>query len=185
MSKQKKVLVLHGWGGSDMPHWQSDVASKIAQNYGTVSFPLLDNPHFPSKNRWLKQLKMLLKDFEPDIVMCHSLGNTLWFHLCLTEELTEIKHLLLVAPPRLDCDVDTIKTFFPCEIPNKLFAKEITLVTSKTDPYLTHDEALKIALAIQPQEHLVLDDAGHINESSGYGAWKWVENYIEKRIYLS
>jgi len=39
----KRTLILHGWGGSDAPHWQSELASEIAKNYGTVSFPLLDN----------------------------------------------------------------------------------------------------------------------------------------------
>ena len=36
-------------------------AGEIAKDYGTVSFPLLDNPHFPSKNRWIKQVKALIK----------------------------------------------------------------------------------------------------------------------------
>ncbi|HIC78956.1 MAG TPA: serine hydrolase family protein, partial [Sulfurovum sp.] len=30
-----RVLILHGWGGSDAPHWQSELASEIAKNYGT------------------------------------------------------------------------------------------------------------------------------------------------------
>jgi len=57
MQTQDKVLILHGWGGSDAPHWQAELAAEIAKNYGTVSFPLLDNCHFPSKNRWIKQVK--------------------------------------------------------------------------------------------------------------------------------
>ncbi|HIC86873.1 MAG TPA: helix-turn-helix domain-containing protein, partial [Aquificae bacterium] len=56
-----------------------ELASEIAKNYGTVSFPLLDNCHFPSKNRWLKQVKQLLEEFKPHTVVCHSLANTLWF----------------------------------------------------------------------------------------------------------
>jgi len=27
----KKVLLLHGWGGSDFPHWQSWLAGEIAK----------------------------------------------------------------------------------------------------------------------------------------------------------
>jgi len=57
----KRVLILHGWGGSDYPHWQSHLASSVAKSYGTVSFPLLSNCHFPSKNRWLRELKQILK----------------------------------------------------------------------------------------------------------------------------
>jgi uncharacterized protein len=35
---QKKVLLLHGWGGSNYPHWQSWLAAELAKNYGKVSF---------------------------------------------------------------------------------------------------------------------------------------------------
>ncbi len=62
MSQQDKVLILHGWGGSDAPHWQAELAAEIAKNYGTVSFPLLDNCHFPSKKKWLEQVKTLLEE---------------------------------------------------------------------------------------------------------------------------
>jgi len=54
---REKVLLLHGWGGSDYPHWQSWIAGEIAKDYGQVAFPLLDQPHFPTKNRWMKQVK--------------------------------------------------------------------------------------------------------------------------------
>jgi predicted alpha/beta hydrolase family esterase len=70
MSTEDKVLILHGWGGSDAPHWQAELAGTIAKAYGTVSFPLLDNCHFPSKNRWVKQLKeiqMIVSDNDPYI----------------------------------------------------------------------------------------------------------------------
>ena len=77
-----RVLILHGWGGSDYPHWQAELAGKIACNYGMVAFPLLKNPHFPSRNVWLKQLRKLIAEFKPNIVVCHSLGSTLWFLVC-------------------------------------------------------------------------------------------------------
>ncbi|MFK5977064.1 MAG: alpha/beta hydrolase [Sulfurovum sp.] len=46
----KKVLILHGWGGSDYPHWQSQLASYIIQNDGCVSFPKLKNKDLPKKD---------------------------------------------------------------------------------------------------------------------------------------
>lgn len=169
----KRVLLLHGWGGSDYPHWQSWLAAELARDYGTVSFPLLDNPHFPSKNRWMRQVIAVLKDFKPDIVLCHSLANTLWFHLCHEGEITEVEKLYLVAPPRLDCSIDTIKTFFPVIPPKNLHADEALMVTSTDDPYMTIEEAqaLQRALAIPMK---VLENAGHINADSGYGPWPWI-----------
>ncbi|PTB83463.1 hypothetical protein C9926_02785, partial [Sulfurovum lithotrophicum] len=82
MQVADRVLILHGWGGSDAPHWQAELASEIAKNYGTVSFPLLNNCHFPSKNRWMKQVKEILTTFKPHTVVCHSLANNLWMWLC-------------------------------------------------------------------------------------------------------
>jgi len=178
--KNQKVLILHGWGGSDHPHWQSWLAGELAKDYGTVSFPLLDNPHFPTKNRWVKQVKTVLETFRPDTVICHSMANTLWFHLCEEGEIATVDHLLMVSPPRLDLKLDTIKTFFPVSPPEKLFAKEAMLVTSTDDPYLTVAEAdaLQKALSIPMK---VLENAGHINADSGYGKWELIEKLVMEK----
>jgi uncharacterized protein len=171
-----KVLILHGWGGSDFPHWQSELASEIAKNYGTVSFPLLDNCHFPSKKRWIKQVKTILQEFKPDTVVCHSLANTLWFWLC-QEEMVEIERLIMVSPPSLTTNIETLKTFFPCEIPQKLYAKKIEIIVSNNDPYITIDEAQNMAKSIHASL-TIIKNAGHINANSGHGKWALIENLV-------
>ena len=174
-----RVLILHGWGGSDFPHWQSHLASKVAKEYGTVSFPLLDNCHFPSKNRWVKQVKKILKEFKPDTVVCHSLANTLWFWLC-QEEMETVERLFMVSPPSLSTKEDTIKTFFPCSIPQNIYAREVHLIVSDNDPWVKLDEAQKMAETIGAT-YTVVEDAGHINADSGYGKWKLIEDLILKK----
>jgi len=174
---KQKVLLLHGWGGSDYPHWQSWLAGEIAKEYGTVCFPLLDNPHFPNKNRQMKQIKTLLKEFKPDTVICHSLANVIWFHLCLEEEIEPVKRLLLVAPPATGCDIDILKKFFPYETPQNLFAEEVLLVTSTSDPYMNEKEAQALQKALDV-EMKVIKEAGHFNAESGYGAWPWVKEWV-------
>ena len=183
MSTQDKVLILHGWGGSDAPHWQAELACTIAKNYGTVSFPLLENCHFPSKNRWIKQLKKILEDFKPDTVICHSLSNTLWFWLCKEQDfmckVPQIKRLFMISPPSLETKVDTIKTFFPCSLPEKLYAKEAQLIVSDNDPYIELYEAK--AIAKHYDIYLtIIKNAGHINADSGYGKWEFIENLLEQ-----
>jgi predicted alpha/beta hydrolase family esterase len=178
--RDQKVLILHGWGGSDYPHWQSWLAGEIAKDYGQVCFPLLDNPHFPTKSRWIKQVKAILTDFRPDTVICHSMANTLWLHLCEEGDIVEVKRLLMVAPPRLDLDLDTIKTFFPAPIPKNLFAKEVLLVTSTDDPYMSQDEALELQQALEvPMK--VIQEGGHLNADSGYGEWPWVLEWVQQK----
>lgn len=172
-----KVLILHGWGGSDAPHWQAELACEIARNYGTVSFPLLDNCHFPSKNRWMRQVKSLLETFQPDTVVCHSLANTLWFWLCEEGEIVPVKRLYMVAPPSLDTQESTIKTFFPAPLPKELKAAKAVMIISDNDPYIDAQEAQAIAAHFAiPLE--IIENAGHINTQSGYGKW----NYIEKSV---
>ncbi|TNF45335.1 MAG: serine hydrolase family protein [Epsilonproteobacteria bacterium] len=183
MPSNDKVLILHGWGGSDAPHWQAELAAAIARDYGTVSFPLLDNCHFPSKNRWVKQLKEILEDFKPDTIVCHSLANTLWFWLCSEpgiQKVSQAKRLFLVSPPSLTTEVDTIKTFFPCTLPEDLNAKEVQMIVSDNDPYIQVEEAESMAkqFAIPLT---VIKDAGHINADSGYGKWKLIEDLVMEK----
>ncbi len=174
-----KTLILHGWGGSDYPHWQSYLASSIAGDYGTVSFPLLHNCHFPSKNRWVKDVKAILEEFKPDRVVCHSLANTLWFWLC-KEDIAPIKKLYMVSPPSLSCDIEILKSFFPVEMPSTLKADSIEMVVSDDDPYITLNEAREIALyyGIEPT---IIANGRHINADSGYGRWEWIEQRLQRR----
>ena len=171
-----KTLILHGWGGSDFPHWQSHLACEIAKNYGTVSFPLLDNCHFPSKNRWVKQVKKILEEFKPDTVVCHSLANTLWFWLC-QEEIATVERLFMVSPPSLRTTEPTIKTFFPCEIPSNIYTKEVHLIVSDNDPWIELDEAESMANSIGAT-YTVIENGGHINADSGFGKWALIEELV-------
>lgn len=176
MSRYNKTLILHGWGGSDYPHWQAHLAMEIAKNYGTVSFPLIQHPHYPSKNRWMGQVKAILEDFRPDTVVCHSLANTLWFWLC-EEGIAPVERLFIVSPPSLQTDEHTIKSFFPCPLPQDLHAKEAQMFVSDNDPWISVDEAQKIAAHYNvPLE--ILHNAGHINADSGFGKWETIEKLV-------
>ena len=180
MPQKDKVLILHGWGGSDTPHWQAELAAEIAKDYGTVSFPLLDNCHFPTKNRWIKQVKVILKDFKPDTVVCHSLANTLWFWLCEEEEMQTVERLFMVSPPSLNTEEKTIKTFFPCPMPENIYAKEVHMIVSDTDPWVKINEAEGIASLICA-DFTTIHEAGHINADSGYGKWDLIETLVMRK----
>jgi hypothetical protein len=74
-------------------------------------------------------------------------------------------------------ELDTIKSFFPVEAPEFLYAHEALLVTSDNDPYMTSQEALDLQELLDI-EMKVLNDAGHINTDSGYGEWPWVKEWV-------
>lgn len=173
----KRVLILHGWGGSDFPHWQSHLACEVAKNYGCVSFPALPNPEFPLLLEWKSYLKEELASFKPDIVVCHSLANILWFHLCHDGDIESVEKLYLVAPPRIDCDIPEIASFFGITFPQKLYAKETLLITSTNDPYLDPKEADAMHQALNVKR-MVIEEGGHINTQSGFGPWEWMNNEV-------
>lgn len=172
---QKKVLLLHGWGGSDFPHWQSWLAGEIAKDYGTVSFLKFSNPDFPELDMWKKELLEHLEEFRPDIVICHSLANTLWFHICNDKDayVQNVQKLFLVAPPSLECNIKELKSFFPVKLPVNLHTNESVLIASSNDPYMSLNEVKTIQEKLKIKTKII-KDAGHINSDSGYGKWEWI-----------
>jgi len=169
----KKVLLLHGWGGSDYPHWQSWLAGELAKEYGCVNFLKFSDVDAPKLDVWKRELNAILKEFQPDIVVCHSLANTLWFHLCNTQTFQQIEKLYLVAPPSMSCDIEELREFFPLQTPTNLYAKEAILITSTNDPYMSKNEAEELQKKLNiPMKTLL--NAGHINADSGYGEWEWI-----------
>ena len=177
----KRVLLLHGWGGSDYPHWQSWLAGELAKDYGCVNFLKFSDFDNPKLDIWLRELILALEDFKPDIVICHSLANTLWFHACLTQELREIEKLYLIAPPSLQCSVEELHEFFPVTTPKNLYAKEALLITSTDDPYMTNQEAKSLQQALDIQMK-VIEKGGHLNADSGFGRWEWMLNEVKSSL---
>jgi len=177
----KKVLILHGWGGSDEPHWQSWLARQLQEKNYEVSFPSLPNRDLPQFEEWMDTLKIEFDAFQPDIVVCHSLANILWFHFIENNTIKELDKLMLVAPVRKSCNIEELNGFFPYPIPSNLNAKEIIMVGSTNDPYLSVDEAIQLHAELNVGLK-ILDDAGHINAESGYGELSCAVDWIEREI---
>lgn len=174
----KKVLLLHGWGGSDYPHWQSWLASELVKDYGKVSFFKFSNFEEPKLDVWIRELQCELEDFKPDIVICHSLANTLWFHMCNNKIMNNIKYLYLVAPPSLHTNIEELSEFFPVEPPKSLHADNAFLVASTNDQYMDVKE-LKELQSELGLEMKLLENAGHINAESEFGEWNWILEKIQ------
>lgn len=175
---KKRVLLLHGWGGSDAPHWQSYIAAEVARDYGCVSFLKLPNFDLPNRDIWVKKTLRELREFKADIVICHSLANILWFHMCNSGLLEDVEKLFLVAPPSLKSKIAELESFFPIEVPKNLHAKETLLICSSNDPYMSLKEAKELQSELGV-EMKVLENAGHINSDSGFGEWEWMLEKIK------
>jgi predicted alpha/beta hydrolase family esterase len=179
----KKVLILHGWGGSDYPHWQAHLEKQLQDADYEVLFPDIPNRDFPDLKVWLDFLDKQMKEFDPDIVVCHSLANVLWFHYTSNYEIKELDKLMLVSPVAPLCKIEELQTFFPYPIPQDLRAKSKIMASGDNDPYITIDElyALSNILGIGLK---VLEDAGHINTDSGFGkldcAFDWINRSCDE-----
>jgi len=170
-----RVLILHGWGGSDYPHWQARLAGKLACNYKRVCFPLFSDFMSPKKDVWLKELKEIVDEFKPTIVVCHSLGNILWLWYAFKHNI-EIEKLYMVAVPSDSVLIkeNALKSFCPAPMAKSLGAKKTFVVASTNDPFCNIDEAKEFANRYSA-DFKVLEDAGHINSDSGFGKWDWME----------
>jgi len=177
--QNKKVLILHGWGGSPHPHWQAWLAEELKKQNYDVSFPSLPNKDFPNFKEWLRFVYDEYTSFKPDIVVCHSLGNIVWFHLLKDLNIKPLDKLLLVAPVRQVCDIEEIKDFFPYEVPKDIKAKKAMLIVSTNDIYMNLHEANELQHKLNIEMD-ILEDAGHINSDSGYGPLKEVLDWINE-----
>lgn len=174
----KKVLILHGWEGSPKECWQSWLAEELLYANCIVAYPELLNKSNPVKNEWLDQVSTLLVQFQPDIVICHSLANILWFHLCNEHRISSyIEKLFLVAVPHDARGEEAIASFFPYKTPQKLFSNTVTCIASDNDPYCSVTEAKVLANALHINL-MLLKDAGHINEKSGFGPWPYIRDLV-------
>jgi len=178
---QKRVLFLHGFGGSDYPHWQAWCASELIKKNYIVSFPELPNKNSPDFKEWMDALEKEFNHFAPDIVVCHSLANLLWFHFVNTHNIAPIKKLMLVSPVSQDCKIKEIESFFPYPIVEDLKSEEIIMVGSTNDPYMSVDEAIdlqsKLNIGLK-----ILEDAGHINTDSGYGELSCAVDWVTREV---
>lgn len=179
----KKVLILHGWGGSDYPHWQAWCASELIKRNYEVSFPQLPNKDAPQFDQWMEKLKKEFDHFAPDIVLCHSLANSLWFHFVSKYDIKPVEKLMLIAPVSQE-PIEELKTFYPYPIVEDLKAKEVIMVGSTNDPYMSVEEIMELQSKLNIGLK-ILEDAGHINADSGFGelpcAIEWIERREEKQ----
>jgi len=178
---KKKVLILHGWGGSHEPHWQWWLSKELPKEGYEVSFPSFPNEDLPNFDEWLHFLKEEFDSFQPNIVVCHSLANILWFHFVEKYPIKELDKLMLVSPVRNDCTIKELQTFFPYPIVKDLKAKEIIMVGSDNDIYLNVDEAIEL----QSQLNVglkILENAGHINADSDFGELPCAVDWIKREI---
>ncbi|UUY06316.1 alpha/beta hydrolase [Svornostia abyssi] len=133
--------MLHGWQGSQGPHWQRWLAPHLRAAGCVVSLPELPDAMTPRLDAWRATLDQELADLAAGpgerLVVCHSLGCILWLHHAAAPSpgAPHVDRVLLNAPPG---PLGELPTFFPVDVDATAVAAaagSTRLVCSDDDPY--------------------------------------------------
>lgn len=175
------TIIVPGVGGSDYDHWQSWLERQLLSSSRVQQ----QDWNQPILSQWVSNfVASISKVDQPIQVVAHSFG-------CLTsvaaisqypELAKKIKNLILVAPanPARFGDqgfarnsLNNYSDYFhqiqlkvPCE-----------MLISENDPWLNFEDAKQLAQAWEIRPHN-LGQVGHINVSSGFGAFPEIYHYL-------
>ena len=139
----KKVLLLHGWGGKNEEHWLTWLEDELLKKDIEVFYPKIPNNYNPKCQKWVNHIADYVKEFDPTIVIAHSLGALAWWHFYVQSH-HQVTRLYSIAPPTFESFPSKMKSFFP--LPEVDFThQEHTIIYAKDDPNIKIDDLLKIA----------------------------------------
>jgi hypothetical protein len=178
----RRFLLLHGIENRRPPeHWQHRLAQRLRERGEQVQYPQLPRPDAPVLTEWVELLRAevaMMGDAER-VVLCHSLGSTLWLRAAAAGGVSADR-VLLVAPPSRRMTVTVAPSF---GLGGRLdldaaaaAASSYDLVCSDADPYNPEGEGPAVAAAIGARPH-VIPGAGHLAVDDGYGTWPAAEEW--------
>ena len=163
MSQSPTILIVPGWRDSGPGHWQSLWADSIV---GAVRVQQ-DNWIFPTRTAWVGRIaETILAQDGPVVLVAHSLGCIASAHLP-PEAVASIDGALFIAPADPERRAPLID-FAP--VPYQPLPYRSVVVASSNDPYCPVRTAGAYARS-WGSEFVRLQNAGHINIDSGFGAW--------------
>ena len=164
MTNPTRVLIVPGWRNSESAHWQSLWEARLPGAHRVAQGDWL----FPRRQDWVDRLAedILASQGERVVVVAHSLGCMAVAHLP-PEAAACVSAALLVAPADPERRAQ-LADFAP--VPHQRLPYRSTLVASSNDPYCPVRLAGAFARA-WGSEFVRLENAGHINVASGFGAW--------------
>src|SRR5574343_1086538 len=165
MSSQPTLVIVPGWRNSGPGHWQSLWAERLN---GAVRVEMVeDDWQRPKRSVWVQAVaRTVLAQPGPVVVAAHSLGCIATVHLP-PEATARISGALLVAPADPERR-GVLADFAP--VPYQPLPYRSVLVASSNDPFCPVRTAGAYARA-WGSEFVRLQNAGHINIESGFGAW--------------
>jgi uncharacterized protein len=172
----RHFFILHGWQGSDAPHWQSGLATELRGLGHCVTFPDLPQRDAPRCDDWLTALHAHRAELAPHTtVICHSLGCALWMHYCALRA-PQVARVLLVAPPgtaALTQYASDMQGFLPLPTDGAALkaAGDTQLVCTAGDPFCSETAAALYGTPLGLTTTELPAELGHLNPTAGLGPW--------------
>jgi len=165
-----RTLILPGIGDSDLGHWQS------LWQFAHSNFERVQQRDWiqPVCAEWVATLEQAVAQTDENVVLvAHSLGCLLVAHWAMQTHL-KIKGALLVAPPSPlavpAADIFETKATGFLPVPMQSLNFQSVVVASSNDPYSDLD-FMKFCAVAWGSRFINVGAVGHINTSSGLGAW--------------
>lgn len=163
MNTHPRIVIVPGWRNSGPAHWQSLWARQLP---GTERVEQ-DDWLVPHREAWVGALEeLVLADSRPVVLVAHSLGCIAAVHMG-EQAASRVRGALLVAPADPERRAQ-LSDFAP--VPYAPLPYRSVLVASSNDPFCPIRRAGAYARA-WGSELVRLQNAGHINVESGFGAW--------------
>ena len=184
----RRVLILHGWQGSEPGHWQRWLEDELRSAGQHVHFPDLPECDVPCPDEWGAALHAGLGALASSpgdgerVVCAHSLGCVTWFREAgRIAPALRVDRVALVAPPCPGAKVTELTRFYPtraeCDAV-RAAAGHTRLVCADDDPYCPGRGAMEHWA--EPLELIadLLPGQGHFNVEAGYGPWPAMRDWV-------
>jgi predicted alpha/beta hydrolase family esterase len=178
--KSTDILVLPGWQGSGLLHWQS-----LWQDQ--QGFQRVEQHDWlrPLRGDWIARLEdVVLSCDEPAVLVAHSLGCLLVAAWASHSRNTHrVKAALLVAPADVTQEAlrPVLTSWSPVALQRLPF--KCTVVSSQDDPYCSPARGQAFAAA-WGATWVDAGRAGHINAESGLGDWPQGQALLQPLIHI-
>jgi len=172
------VLILPGFGNSDLQHWQT-LWELRHSDWQRVNLGHWDSPDCDD---WVRALDVAVQACpSPPLLVAHSLACLLVAHWAQRSVFTPKAAFLVAVPdPQSASFPATARGFAP--VPLAPFAFRSLVVASANDSFgsLAHAKHCAIAWG---SAFVDIGQAGHINADSGHGEWE--EGYALLRQFIA
>ena len=140
MVNRKRVLLLHGYFGTQDSYFLPFLRKRFSQEGHDVFCPSLPESDKPNLSAWINATRAWCSLGPVDLAVCHSLGGTLAMSL-VTQDLIDLKALFVIGSSFGPKDEAELNTFLVPSIDLTKIRKipRLFAVSSFDDPWTHHE----------------------------------------------